>query len=191
MTEMPEPAQADLFLLTHRFLADHGLPGYEVSNFARGPAHRSRHNRKYWDHTPYLGLGPSAHSFSGLDHPRRWWNERKLRPYEMKLAMGDRPVAGAEELTVHDLALEALMLGFRTIEGVDLGRFQERYGIDLREQNSRLMEKLTEGGLLTVEGDRLLPTLRGWAVADSLARDFELETGDNVTPLAEPGPSVV
>jgi len=174
MTEMPEPAQADLFLLTHRFLADHGLPGYEVSNFARGPAHRSRHNMKYWDHTPYLGLGPSAHSFSGLTGHRRWWNERKLRPYEMKVEMGDRPIAGAEELTAHDLALEALMLGFRTIGGIDLVRFRERYGIDLREQNSRLMEKLTEGGLLTIEGDRLLPTLRGWAVADSLARDFEV-----------------
>jgi coproporphyrinogen III oxidase-like Fe-S oxidoreductase len=92
----------------------------------------------------------------------------------MKVAMGDRPVAGAEELTTRDLALEALMLGFRTAEGFDLVRFRERYGIDLREQNSRLMEKLTEGGLLTVEGDRLLPTLRGWAVADSLARDFEV-----------------
>jgi len=174
MTEMPEPAQADLFLLTHQILADHGLPGYEVSNFARGAEHRSRHNRKYWDHTPYLGLGPSAHSFSGLESPRRWWNERKLRPYEMKVEMGDRPVAGAEELTAHDLALEALMLGFRTIEGVDLGRFRERYGIDLWKENSLLIERLAENGLLTIEGDRLLPTLRGWAVADSLARDFAI-----------------
>jgi putative oxygen-independent coproporphyrinogen III oxidase len=174
MAEMPEPAQAEIFFLTHRFLADHGLPGYEVSNFARGPGHRSRHNMKYWDHTPYLGLGPSAHSFSGLDSRRRWWNERKLRPYELKVETGGRPIAGGEELTARDLALEALMLGFRTAEGVDLVRFRERYGIDLREQNSRLMEKLTEGGLLKVEGDRLLPTLRGWAVADSLARDFEV-----------------
>lgn len=174
MSEMPEPAQADLFLLTHRFLIDHGLPGYEVSNFARGPEHRSRHNMKYWNHTPYLGLGPSAHSFSGLADPRRWWNERKLRPYEMKVAMGERPVAGAEELTARDLALEALMLGFRTAEGVDLARFRDRYGIDLREGNRRLIDRLAGAGLLGVEGDRLLPTLEGWAVADSLARDFEI-----------------
>ena len=174
MAEMPEPAQADLFLLTHELLAEHGLPGYEVSNFARGPGHQSRHNRKYWDHTPYLGLGPSAHSFSGLEGHRRWWNERKLRPYEMKVEMDERPVAGAEELTAHDLALEALMLGFRTIEGIDLLRFHERYGIDLRAENTPLIEGLAENGLLTIEGDRLLPTLRGWAVADSLARDFEV-----------------
>ena len=82
MTELPEAAQADLFLMTHRFLASHGYPGYEVSNFARSPEHQSRHNRKYWDHTPYLGVGPSAHSFSGLAGRRRWWNERKIKPYQ-------------------------------------------------------------------------------------------------------------
>lgn len=174
MAEMPEPEQAEVFFLTHRFLADQGLPGYEVSNFARGPGHRSRHNTKYWDHTPYLGLGPSAHSFSGLDGRRRWWNERKLRPYELKVETGDRPIAGGEELTSRDLALEALMLGFRTVEGIDVRRFRERYGIDLREENGGLIERLEEEGLLTTGGDRLLPTLEGWAVADSLARDFEL-----------------
>ena len=64
MTELPEESQAELFLFTHEFLRDHGYPGYEVSNFAKRPAHESRHNRKYWDHTPYLGLGPSAHSLA-------------------------------------------------------------------------------------------------------------------------------
>ena len=64
LSELPEDDQATLFELTHRFLADAGWPAYEVSNFARGPAHQSRHNRKYWDHTPYLGLGPSAHSLA-------------------------------------------------------------------------------------------------------------------------------
>jgi oxygen-independent coproporphyrinogen-3 oxidase len=171
MAELPETAQADLFLATHRFLADHGYPGYEVSNFARSPEHQSRHNRKYWDHTPYLGVGPSAHSFSGR---QRWWNERKLGPYQIKTGAGERPVAGSEDLTAEDLALEALMLGFRTAEGIDLVRFRERYGVDLAERNARLMERLEHEGLLRAEGSRLRPTLEGWAVADSLARDFEV-----------------
>ena len=175
MAELPEPVQADLFLLTHRFLADHGLPGYEVSNFARSTGHQSRHNRKYWDHTPYLGLGPSAHSYS---ENRRWWNERKLNPYEMKVGSGERPLAGSEELTASDLALEALMLGFRTADGIDGGRFRERYGIDLLERNAGLIERLESEGLLRIEEDRLIPTLEGLAVADSLARDFELSPRD-------------
>src|SRR5436305_3583048 len=136
LAELPEPAQADLFLLTHRFLRDAGYPGYEVSNFASVPDHRSRHNAKYWDHTPYLGLGPSAHSFAGN---RRWWNERKLKPYQARLAAGERPVAGSEELTANDLALEALMLGFRTAAGVDLGRLRERYDLDLAATNGPLI----------------------------------------------------
>jgi len=173
MVEAPEEAQADLFLLTHTFLHDAGLPGYEVSNFARSPEHRSRHNRKYWDHTPYLGIGPSAHSFSGLSGRRRWWNERKIKPYEARIEIGERPIAGSEELTVEDLALEALMLGLRTVEGIDLDRFRQCYGVDLLEQNRDRLERME--GLLRIEDGRLIPTLEGWAVVDSLVRDFNAE----------------
>ncbi|MFL6289360.1 MAG: radical SAM family heme chaperone HemW [Thermoanaerobaculia bacterium] len=167
MTEAPEEAQAELFLLTHSFLRDAGWPGYEVSNFARSPEHQSRHNRKYWDHTPYLGVGPSAHSFDGS---RRWWNERKIKPYEARIDLGERPVAGSEELSAEDLALEAIMLGLRTVEGIDL----ERYDVNLCERNAALIERLSRQGLLRVEASRLVPTLEGLAIADSIARDFEV-----------------
>lgn len=172
LAEAPEEAQAELFLLTHSFLRDAGWPGYEVSNFARSPEHESRHNRKYWDHTPYLGLGPSAHSFSGM---RRWWNERKIKPYEARIDAGKRPVADSEELRPEDLALEALMLGIRTAQGIDLERFRTRYGVDLLELNAERLSRLEEQGLLRVESARIVPTLEGLAIADSLARDFEVE----------------
>jgi len=173
--ELPEDAQGDLFEITHVTLASAGLPGYEISNFASSPAHRSPHNPKYWDHTPYLGLGPSAHSFDGR---RRWWNERKLGAWEAKLATGEKPVEGSEELTPADLALETLMLGLRTVEGVDLDRFRSRFGYDLLQRNEPLVERLAETGLLSVSGageqPALVPTLAGWGVADSLARSFHL-----------------
>lgn len=174
LAELPEHAQADLFTFTHTFLRDAGWPGYEVSNFARSPEHRSRHNRKYWDHTPYLGLGPSAHSFSGS---RRWWNEKRLGAWEGKVAAGDRGLAGSEELTAEDLALEALMLGLRTAEGIDLSRFRERYGVDLMKRNEPLVERLAVEGLLSVEDGILVPSLAGFAVTDSLARAFGLGDG--------------
>jgi len=170
MSELPEEAQGDIFLFTHKFLRDHGYPAYEVSNFARSPEHRSRHNQKYWRHVPYLGLGPSAHSFSGT---RRWWNERKLGPYEKRIEAGERPIEESEELTREDLALEALMLGLRTADGIDLQIFRDRYGVDLRKQNEPLIERLVREGLLRIEGELLIPTLEGLAVTDSLARDFE------------------
>jgi putative oxygen-independent coproporphyrinogen III oxidase len=171
MSELPEESQAELFRFTHEYLRDHGYPGYEISNFARSPEHRSRHNQKYWRHVPYLGLGPSAHSFSGT---RRWWNERNLKPYEARIDEGEKPIAGTEELTRQDLALEALMLGLRTCEGIDLEAFRERYGLDLRKRNEPLIERLAGDGLLRLADGALVPTLAGLAVTDSLARAFEV-----------------
>lgn len=170
LAQMPEPEQAELFALTHRFLADAGYEGYEVSNFARAPEHRSRHNRKYWDHTSYLGLGPSAHSFAGR---RRWWNERRLGDWQARVERGERPVGGSEELGSRELALEALMLGLRTRAGVDLARFRERYGFDLATANGEAIARLVEQGYLAPDPTRLAPTLQGLAVADALARSLE------------------
>jgi len=177
LAELPDDGQAELFHLTHAFLADAGYPAYEVSSFARGPEHRSRHNRKYWDHTPYLGLGPSAHSFSARGAGgRRWWNERRLPDYEARVAAGERPVAGQEDLFPADLALEALMLGLRTAAGIDLAAFRARYGTDLAGENGPWIERMVAEGFLRADDGRLIPTLRGLAVADSLARGFEIRS---------------
>jgi putative oxygen-independent coproporphyrinogen III oxidase len=172
--ELPEDAQAGLFRLTHELLAEGGYAAYEISNFASAPEHQSRHNRKYWDHTPYLGLGPSAHSFDGR---RRWWNERKLHTYQARLAAGERPVAGGEELAGRDLALEEVMLSLRTAAGLDLAGFRRRHGFDLAARNRQLVADLAARGLLAEHGGRLVPSLDGLAVADALARAFEIGDG--------------
>ncbi len=178
LAELPEDEQALLFRFTHTFLRDHGYTGYEVSNFASAPAHQSRHNRKYWDHTPYLGLGPSAHSFDGR---RRWWNERKLATYQAKLIAGQRPVAGEETLTPADLALEELMLALRTAAGLDLAGFHRRHGVDLAAGNRQLLDDLVARGLATQQAGHLVPSLEGLAVADYLARAFDLTPPSHAT----------
>jgi putative oxygen-independent coproporphyrinogen III oxidase len=170
LREMPEGGQASLFRLTHERLAAAGYHAYEVSNFARAPTHESRHNGKYWRHAPYLGLGPSAHSFDGA---RRWWNHRRVGPWEAAVAMGELPLAGEETLGPRELALEHLMLGLRTRAGVDLARLRG-LGFDLAADNAPLLERLSTEGLVAVAGDRLRPTLAGWAVADGLAAAFDL-----------------
>ncbi len=175
LVEAPEPVQAELFEITHAYLADAGWPGYEVSNFARSREHRSRHNSKYWRHVPYLGLGPSAHSFDGSS---RWWNERNLAAWQTRVAAGEKPIAGSEALSRDDLAFEALMLALRTTDGLNLHDFRERYGVDLATTDGETIERLTREGLLGCAGSRLAPTRRGLAVADSLARAFELSNRD-------------
>ncbi len=171
LSEMAEDDQAEMFLTTHRVLNDAEYAGYEVSNFAATPAHRSRHNRKYWDHTAYLGLGPSSHSFSGHT---RWWNERRLGRWQGRIAAGERPVAGSETLDTRELVLERLMLGLRTYDGVDLRALAARYGFDVQQANRARFVQWDEQRLVRTDGDWLRPTLRGLAIADYLARSIDL-----------------
>jgi oxygen-independent coproporphyrinogen-3 oxidase len=171
MDQVPEREQAELFFLTHEVLSEAGYEGYEVSNFAAATKHRSRHNQKYWDHTPYLGLGPSAHSFCG---GRRWWNRRKLRQWQTAVDSGRPPIEDQERPSREELLLEALMLGLRTTDGVDLAAVRDLYGEDLSTTNATIIARLCKSGHLHVDGDRLRPTLAGLAIADTLARSFEI-----------------
>jgi oxygen-independent coproporphyrinogen-3 oxidase len=160
---LQEEAERELFLFTSRFLQGHGFIHYEVSNFARGEAHCSRHNRKYWHHVPYLGLGPAAHSFQGN---RRWWNHRSLTLYCQALSENRAPVAGSESLTADQLRLEALYLGFRTSAGV---------AVELATrppQGEKMLAVLQASGLVQVHRGRVRATLEGLAVADRLALCF-------------------
>ena len=183
LSEMPEGEQAALFDITHRVFADAGYSAYEVSNFARGRDHESRHNRKYWDHTPYLGLGPSAHSFvpsdAGTPSGLRWWNELRTPRWEGRVAAGERPVEAEESLGPKALATESVMLGLRTTAGIDLEGFTARYGIDLLAANEALVAGLVAEGHLVVRagpgaGRRLAPTVTGLAVADGMAAAFDI-----------------
>jgi oxygen-independent coproporphyrinogen III oxidase len=157
--------QTDFFCNTSEFLEDNGYIHYEVSNFAR-PGRESRHNRKYWNHAPYLGLGPAAHSFSGRE---RRWNRRAVNAYIDDLASGRMPVESTEILSDEQLGLEALFLGFRTRRGIRLETFKIRYGRDLLADKRDMLMRLVEEGLVEIRDGFLHPTRAGMAVADSLA----------------------
>lgn len=161
-----ESRQAEFFLATHRALADLGLNAYEVSNFARAPEHRSRHNRKYWLGVPYLGLGPSAHSFDG---ERRWWNLRHEAAWATAVDEGRSTVEGRERLSHCQRRLEVLMLGMRTSDGVDLDALARDFDEDLEQTSGELIRDLIENELARREGSRLVPTLEGWLQADRIA----------------------
>ena len=171
LRETGEDGRAANFVTTHRRLAELGYEGYEVSNFARREADRSRHNRKYWRHQPYLGLGPSSHSFAGR---RRWWNVAPWKDWSAAVASGDSPVAGCEELTDHQLLLEAVMLGLRQRSGVDCAALERRFGTDPAVGAAGQIEAWEKAGWLRVRGRCLEPTLEGMARADRLAGEWKL-----------------
>jgi oxygen-independent coproporphyrinogen-3 oxidase len=153
------------FISTSAFLEQRGYTHYEVSNFARERALISRHNHKYWDHSPCLGLGPAAHSFGGN---RRWWNHRSLELYLRDVNGGRAPLAGLEDLSAEELRLEALYFGFRTKRGIHGPDFRKRYGIDLFREKGAALRCLHDEGFVTLEDEFLAPTRRGLALADRL-----------------------
>lgn len=171
LRELDEDGQAELYLLTHEILGAAGWQGYEVSNFAADPEHRSRHNRKYWDHTSYLGLGPSAHSFVGH---RRWWNQRKVRLWTAAIESNRSPIEGWEELADAELFFEAVMLGLRTSDGIDRSALQQRFGADIVCFDESAIEGLTDSGHLRCDGPRIRPTPNGMAVAEGLLKSILL-----------------
>jgi len=161
-----EELQYEFFMKTSEFLEETGYIHYEVSNFARGKEHTSRHNQKYWDHSPYLGLGPAAHSFQCN---RRWWNHHSLDRYLAAINAGNLPIEETEILTMEQLRLEALCLGLRTKKGVSLQDFENRYHTDLFTEKKKILAKLEEEGFISIQDGYLYPTKTGLAVADSLS----------------------
>jgi len=161
-----EKEQLKFFLATAEELGKSGYIHYEVSNFARKDKFKSRHNQKYWQHVPYLGLGPAAHSFLGN---RRWWNTSAVKTYLKEIAKGKMPLENTETLSAEQPQLEALFLGLRTKAGLDLKRYKTKYGVDLLEDKKAIIDALIKNKFVELEDCFLSPTRAGMAVADSLA----------------------
>jgi oxygen-independent coproporphyrinogen-3 oxidase len=161
-----EDAVRDLFEVTVDFLGERGYEQYEISNFARERAFRARHNQKYWFHGPYVGLGPSAHSFLA---PMRWWNQRSLGKYLQALGRGVLPVEGREQLNQGQLMLESVFLGLRTADGVNVLGFKKRYDVDFLDRFGAVLERLEAQDLVSVSADRCTLTMEGMVVADTIS----------------------
>lgn len=130
-----------------------GFHQYEVSNFAR-PGFASKHNSRYWNRTPYLGLGPGAHSFDGF---RRRWN---------------KPDGTFEEetLTEVDAFNELLMTSLRTTRGLSLAMVPEWQ----KERLHRMMQPYVDCGWIALENNFFRPTAEGLLHADGIAADLFL-----------------
>ena len=129
VSPLSESRTADLFLLACDLLDRLGYEQYEISNFARSRAYRSRHNRKYWNFAPYIGLGPAAHSFL---EPTRCWNHRDLGEYLEDLEKGRLPVEGKETLDKSRQMIEAVYLGLRQTRGIPVPDFNKRFAVDFK-----------------------------------------------------------
>lgn len=167
-----EPADQDLARLMYDEVQEQckkrGYRHYEISNFAK-PGFEARHNLRYWHNHSYLGLGVAAASYM---NQRRWTNVSLLKDYETLLAGRKRPVAEEWSLDLTDEMAETVLLGLRTLDGVALDRFQERFGIDLQAIFAGPVEKMMAAGLLTIDNQHLKLTPAGLPVANLVFEAF-------------------
>jgi len=169
---LPRPDEdtiAEMYGLIGKRCAERGMRQYEVSNYAID-GHESAHNKAYWSHKPYIGLGASAHSYI---HPKRWGNVCDVDQYISLLSSNQRPIEFEEVLTNKELAEEMLFLGFRNADGVDKREFEMRTGrrlCDIGSEGEARLREYVDTGLLIDSGERLIPTSKGMLFADMTAR---------------------
>ncbi len=169
LTPVGEEEEARFYEMAAERLAEFGYRAYEISNFCRGAEFVCRHNLIYWKHFPYLSFGPSAHSFDGV---KRWGNVRSLAVYLKQINAGKLPVDFEETLTAEQLRFEYIFLQLRLREGVNLGEFQQRFGVPLQSAYAEPLRKLKQDELIEFRGNSLRLSPRGWMLADSVAAYF-------------------
>ncbi|MEC3874672.1 radical SAM family heme chaperone HemW [Chryseobacterium salviniae] len=163
-----EEEQNREFYYLSDFLKNNGFEHYEVSNFAK-PGFYSRHNSSYWKYKEYLGIGPSAHSYNGFD--KRSWNVANNQQYIKKLQSGI--LAKEEEiLSQKDQFNEMMMIGLRTIWGVDLNSLNEKFNGEIMEYFHKEIKSKLEEGILIIEDNHLKIPEKHWFMADGIAADL-------------------
>ena len=164
-----DDAAADLYELTQEMTGAAGLPAYEVSNHARSGC-ESRHNLTYWRYGDYLGIGPGAHG-------RRdgFATERHKKPenFLSVISSSGSGVSSVSRLSAREQASEALLMGLRLAEGVDISEIASRFGLqatDLRDDLAAA--RLVAQGLLSQMGDRVRVTGDGMLVLNSIVAEL-------------------
>jgi len=161
------PLDADhaggLFELTQARTAAAGIPAYEISNHAR-PGAESRHNLTYWRYGDYAGIGPGAH---GRRDGRATLRHRKPENWLTAISRNNHGIELEEALTDSERATEALVMGLRLAEGLDV----QRSGLE-PFVNRNAIARLAEQGLLVRDGTRIAATSAGMLLLDAILREI-------------------
>jgi putative oxygen-independent coproporphyrinogen III oxidase len=162
---------AEMYVEASEFLAASGLPQYEISNFAT-PGAESRHNLKYWQRDPYLGVGLDAHSMlrTADGHVLRFATMDDLEPF-LESAGWSEP----QRLTREEEIEEAWFLGLRLNAGVSMAVLRAEFGEDAVRGFDSVIAELASDGLIEYYGDRVRLTLRGRLLSNDVFERFLAE----------------
>jgi oxygen-independent coproporphyrinogen-3 oxidase len=162
---------AALYDATQETLEAAGFEAYEVSNHARGEAARSRHNLAVWRGVEYVGVGPGAHGRVVQDGVRTATRAcERIGDYIARVEAAGMGIETLEPLSAREAAEERVMLGLRTVEGIETSALA---AVGFARDAPRV-RTLVEAGLLKLENDRLAATPRGRVVLDRLIAELLL-----------------
>jgi oxygen-independent coproporphyrinogen-3 oxidase len=170
LAETDEETSNAMFSLLGSFCRERGFIHYEISNFAR-EGFISRHNSAYWKQVPYLGLGPSAHSFNRTS---RQWNVSDVKKYIRSVSAGKVPFE-KEDLDRLTTFNEYVMTSLRTMWGIDLGYVEAYYDKELHDYLINLSGKYIRYGLMHREKNTLVLTDQGRMISDNIIAELLME----------------
>ena len=169
MTLPDEETEIAMFLSARNMLQIAGYMHYEVSNYARSEDFISQHNYKYWLLLPYLGFGPSAHSFWG---GRRWSNISHIDGYCRMLETGRLPVVFTETLNNTEKMLEHIYLALRTWRGLNLKHFKTKFNCNFLSKYRKIINSMKQNRLVVVDKEYIRFTEEGMLISDELLSYF-------------------
>ena len=165
LTLPPEDTQLEMFQETIKTLQSAGYEQYEISNFAKS-GYECGHNQGYWRMIPYLGFGPSAHSYDGF---KRWWNTASLDQYLQLASQNESPISGSEILSDNNKFNELIFNGLRMTEGAAIKELERHYQGLFRSYLEQAMIKWPQ--LLYKDGYLKLSE-KGVLLADEISADL-------------------
>jgi oxygen-independent coproporphyrinogen-3 oxidase len=172
--KLPAPSEEDIidhFRILMQMMKEHKFEHYEISNFCK-QEYYSRHNSMYWTGAPYLGLGPSAHSFNGSS---RQWNISNLIQY-MDLVPRNEPFFESEDLTEIQKYNEYIMVSLRTMWGCDLNTIEKKFGDIPAAHFSKLASRYLQSGEMIETSGIYSLTDQGKLFADGIASNLFLDS---------------
>lgn len=168
--EINEELSLNMFKTLRERLTHARILPYEISNFAR-PGFESRHNSSYWDGTPYLGVGPSAHSF---DRENRQWNIANTRKYIENIT-NETSYFEIEKLTEKDHFNEFILTGLRRSKGISLNKMRSRFMEEYTLKFLQAAEPFLEDGHLIRQDDHIFLSEDGIFISDFILSDLMID----------------
>ncbi|OGI21465.1 MAG: hypothetical protein A2287_02370 [Candidatus Melainabacteria bacterium RIFOXYA12_FULL_32_12] len=159
-----EEISAQMYLKTIEILDDYNFRHYEISNFAIS-GYESRHNLSYWHNEEYFGFGLAAHSYvNGV----RYSNTCNLDEY----VNDPSKKASSHKVSKQEAIEEGIFLGLRLIDGINIRKFKEEYGVDLLEKYKNIINKYIANGYMEIGQSNLRLTTSGILISNAILADF-------------------